>query len=303
VGGSITSVVNPAQPLKLQEMLNMPVPGRDLACAGSLAGQTFVMTGTFPELGGGEGLDLGKQMAKKLMESFGALVNSTVSGKTSFVLAGKAPGATKLKAAAKKGVKIVSLEQLRLALESGPQEVALAALKAAEKPILGELSKGYTSIYQKQMQAKSARADTNDQRYSIGSGSVLDLDDITPDALAPGSATVNPTTALPIPSADTTPDAPPSIVAGEQLEIVNEGTPEPVFDRVQPASRVPMELQALPSSSSLSWCNMCGKRARDATTGCCIVHGGGYKCTANNLHTGKACGKRARDVTSISAAR
>ena len=53
--------------------------------------------------------------------------------------------------------------------------------------------------------------------------------DITPDVLLPGSATVNPTKVL------------PSIVEEDQLEIVNEL----VFDRGQPASRVPMELQAL----------------------------------------------------------
>jgi len=208
-----------------------------------LAGQTFVMTGTFPDLGGGEGLDLGKQRAKKMMESFGARVTSAVSGKTSFVLVGKAPGAKKLEAAEKKGVKIVSLEQLQLALESKSQVVALAALKAAEQPILGELSKGYTH---EQRTAKSAREDMNQWNIIVsGSGSVLDRDFIKADALAPGSATVNPTTPLPIPSADTTPDSLPPIVAGELLETVNEGTPEPVFDRGQPASHVPMELQAL----------------------------------------------------------
>ena len=256
-----------------------------------LAGQTFVMTGTFPDLGGGEGLDLGKLTAKKMMQSFGARVTSAVSGKTSFVLVGKAPGAKKLEAAEKKGVKIVSLEQLQLALESKSQVIALAALKAAEQPILGELSKGYTH---EQIKAKSARADMNQWNLiASGSGSVLDRDFIKADALAPGSATVNPTTPLPIPFAETTPGAPPSIVAGEQLEILNEGRPKPVLDMVQPASRVPMELQALPSLSKLVWCNECGNRARNATTGCCTVHGGGYKCTANNLHTGKACGNKA----------
>ena len=208
-----------------------------------LAGQTFVMTGTFPELGGGEGLDLGKQRAKKMMESFGARVTSAVSGKTSFVLVGKAPGAKKLEAAEKKGVKIVSLEQLQLALNSESKVVALATLKAAEQPILGELSKGYTP---EQRTAKSAREDMNQLNIIVsGSGSVSDRDFITAHALAPGSATVNPTTPLPIPSADTTPDSLPPIVAGELLETVNEGTPEPVFDRGQPASHVPMELQAL----------------------------------------------------------
>ena len=236
-----------------------------------LAGQTFVMTGTFPELGGGEGLDLGKQRAKKMMESFGARVTSAVSGKTSFVLVGKAPGAKKLEAAEKKGVKIVSLEQLQLALNSESKVVALATLKAAEQPILGELSKGYTP---EQRTAKSAREDMNQLNIIVsGSGSVSDRDFITAHALAPGSATVNPTTPLPIPSADTTPGAPPSMVL--------------------PANRVPMELQALPSSSELVWCNMCGNRARNATTGCCTVHGGGFKCTAIHLKKGQPCGNKA----------
>ena len=75
----------------------MPVPGVGLARHNALTGKTVVLTGIFPEVGGGAGLELGKARVKKMIESFGGKVTSAVSGKTSFVLVGKEPGMSKVK--------------------------------------------------------------------------------------------------------------------------------------------------------------------------------------------------------------
>ena len=48
-----------------------PRPGVNGAVANVLDGKRFVMTGVFPELGGGAGLNLGKDRMKALIESFG----------------------------------------------------------------------------------------------------------------------------------------------------------------------------------------------------------------------------------------
>jgi BRCT domain type II-containing protein len=42
----------------------------------ALRGKTVVLTGLFPELGGGSGLDLGKERAKAMVEEFGGKVRA-----------------------------------------------------------------------------------------------------------------------------------------------------------------------------------------------------------------------------------
>jgi hypothetical protein len=59
-----------------------------------------VLTGTFPELGGGSGLTLGKEALKhRIIQVPGARVTSAISGKTTHLVTGKDPGQTKLLAA------------------------------------------------------------------------------------------------------------------------------------------------------------------------------------------------------------
>ena len=74
----------------------VPRPGRDGAIKHSLAGKTCVMTGVFPELGGGAGLNLGKDRCKAMIESFGGRVTSAVSGQTDVLVVGKEPGYSKV---------------------------------------------------------------------------------------------------------------------------------------------------------------------------------------------------------------
>tara|TARA_B110000091_G_scaffold202514_1_gene235123 strand:- start:334 stop:705 length:372 start_codon:yes stop_codon:yes gene_type:complete len=71
----------------------IPVPGKNgNSDSSSLAGKTFVLTGVFPEVGGGSGLSLGKDKVKRMVTSFGGRVTGSVSGKTNYLIVGKQPG-------------------------------------------------------------------------------------------------------------------------------------------------------------------------------------------------------------------
>lgn len=87
----------------------MPRPGQNGAIAGVFDGQRFVLTGVFPELGGGSGLNYGKDKMKTLIENFGGRVTGSVSGKTNFVVIGKDPGASKVTKASAKSIPLVDL--------------------------------------------------------------------------------------------------------------------------------------------------------------------------------------------------
>ena len=97
----------------------LPRPGLNGAQAGAFRGQTFVMTGIFPEVGGGAGLELGKGRVKGMIESFGGRVTSAVSGKTDFLVVGTQPGAKKVLDAVDKGVKRVDVQTLKDSVEKG----------------------------------------------------------------------------------------------------------------------------------------------------------------------------------------
>ncbi|KAK3268662.1 hypothetical protein CYMTET_22847 [Cymbomonas tetramitiformis] len=99
--------------------LVVPVPGRGGAVANSLVDETFVLTGIFPELGGGAGLELGKERARAMIERFGGRVTSAVSGKTTVLLVGQEPGFSKVSQAREKGVRLMTLDDLCGGLHSG----------------------------------------------------------------------------------------------------------------------------------------------------------------------------------------
>lgn len=96
----------------------VPKPGRD-AKPHSLAGKTIVITGVFPELGGGAGLNLGKEKARAMCEAFGGRVTTAVSGKTDVLLVGKEPGYAKVAQAQGQGCSLLSLEDVRQGLLRG----------------------------------------------------------------------------------------------------------------------------------------------------------------------------------------
>ena len=89
-------------------------PGENGALPNSLSGQIVVMTGIFPELGGGAGLTLGKDRAKTLLASFGAKVTASVSGKTHILLVGQQPGSSKVVDAQERGVRMIGLHDLKV---------------------------------------------------------------------------------------------------------------------------------------------------------------------------------------------
>ena len=96
----------------------IPVPGRD-GPANSLAGKTVVLSGLFPEVGGGKGLSLGKDRTTAMLERFGARVTSAVSGRTDVLLIGKEPGFAKVSKAQVQGTAMLSLEDMRQGLVRG----------------------------------------------------------------------------------------------------------------------------------------------------------------------------------------
>ena len=143
----------------------VPRPGVNGALANAFSAKTFVITGVFPELGGacpallavacgcgslalaltpllpagGAGLELGKARCKAMIEAFGGRVTSAVSGKTDYLVVGKAPGAKKVSEAIAKGVPTVDIAGLKAVLEGGPG----ASLDDAPPPEITAFSKGY----------------------------------------------------------------------------------------------------------------------------------------------------------------
>ena len=99
----------------------IPVPGRD-GRPNSLAGKTIVLSGIFPEVGGGAGLSLGKERTTAMLISFGGRVTSSVSGKTDVLLVGKEPGYAKVSQAQAQGCALLSLHDVAQGLVRGSIE-------------------------------------------------------------------------------------------------------------------------------------------------------------------------------------
>ena len=103
-----------------------------------LAGKTFVLTGVFPEVGGGSGLNLGKNKVTKMIQSFGGRVTSAVSGKTDVLVVGKDPGMSKVSEARERPkVQLVNLKDLK---EKG---IEGGRLEDADPVVIGSFSAGY----------------------------------------------------------------------------------------------------------------------------------------------------------------
>ena len=80
-----------------------PIPPRKSGGAGALVGATVVLTGTFPTLS--------RSDASKLVEEAGGKVSSSVSKKTTFVVAGAEAG-SKLDKATDLGIEVIDESEL-----------------------------------------------------------------------------------------------------------------------------------------------------------------------------------------------
>lgn len=124
-----------------KERFVTPRPGVDGALAADdLEGKRFVLTGVFPEVGGGAGLNMGKDKVKQMIEDFGGRVTGSVSGKTDYLVVGKEPGASKVKKAHDRGLPLIDLRTLQSMLLG-----QTSFLEANEKapPKIESFSAGY----------------------------------------------------------------------------------------------------------------------------------------------------------------
>jgi len=148
----------------------IPQPGRD-GPANSMAGKTFVMTGIFPEIGGGGGLDLGKDRVKEMITAFGGKVTSAISGRTDVLVVGKEPGMSKVsKARARDHIRLMTLDQVTEGLHNG--EINVGALAVTQNPqvSIGAFSSGYNG---NSLAFKASAAAIDAARYgqaSLGPG-------------------------------------------------------------------------------------------------------------------------------------
>ena len=110
----------------------MPLPGRS-GVEGCMAGLTCVSTGVFPEVGGGSGLNLGKDRVKAMVQAFGGRLTGSVSGKTNILIVGKQPGMSKVsKARANPKITLMTIHDLKAGLESGDVLAAAAPVQITQ---------------------------------------------------------------------------------------------------------------------------------------------------------------------------
>ena len=88
--------------------MSMDAPAENLSAA--LAGKTIVISGNF---------SISRDAMKRLIELHGGKNSGSISGKTSFILAGSKPGPEKMKKAEQLGIPVVSEDEFRSMLPDG----------------------------------------------------------------------------------------------------------------------------------------------------------------------------------------
>jgi hypothetical protein len=139
---SISPTLSQEVSSKLQEPAATVTPTIDQS-AGALGGKIFVLSGTFAELGGGSGLNLGKDRAAAMIRSSGGQVRSAVSGKTDFVLVGNEPGRTKVNQARKRSVPMIDLEALQQVMVGQTSLESARRVAVASPPRIKRFSPGF----------------------------------------------------------------------------------------------------------------------------------------------------------------
>ena len=107
----------------------------------ALQGLQVVLTGVFPTLGGGCGLNEGKEIAAALLRDSGAAVKPGITkgmakDANAFVLVGERPGTSKIDKARAANLKLVDLDGLRRLLAGD-------GLSAVDEAVITERSGGY----------------------------------------------------------------------------------------------------------------------------------------------------------------
>jgi NAD-dependent DNA ligase len=74
-----------------------------------LTAKYLALSGTFPHLEEGEGLELGKPSLKEIIASHGGIVDDKVQGRTNILVIGDRPGKVKVRDATKGAVQIVHI--------------------------------------------------------------------------------------------------------------------------------------------------------------------------------------------------
>lgn len=118
------------------QQFKLLTPGVDGAIEHRLKEKRFVVTGVFPELGGGFGLNLGRDRLKAMIESFDGKVTSSISGKTDYVIVGDEPGEKRLEEARSKRKPILNRSTLHKIL-IGESQLPLSA-EGDSQPITDE---------------------------------------------------------------------------------------------------------------------------------------------------------------------
>ena len=127
-----------------QTAFDMPHPSKAGCKAHALSGKTVVLTGTFPEVGGGAGLSLGKERVARMVESFGGRVTTAISGKTDCLLVGKEPGFAKVSQAQGMGCALLSLADVADQVCRGKLSFERVAQVRARTPMqIDNFSAGY----------------------------------------------------------------------------------------------------------------------------------------------------------------
>jgi hypothetical protein len=126
----------------------------------------FVLTGVFPEVGGGAGLNLGKTRVKSWIESFGGRVVTSITKNTTHLVVGKHPGRQKVDFARSNGVKMVDM----LFLKNYIENAALTLEGPAPGPHIGKFSKGFG-------QARLTAADDDESSSSSEDDDIEEDDD------------------------------------------------------------------------------------------------------------------------------
>ena len=98
----------------------------------------FVLSGTWPNLGGGSGLEVGKQRLKARIEQFGGRVTGAISGVTNVLVIGESPGPKKMVEALEKGVKVIDMEILNHMIRGELSLDEITSLRASceDAPVL-----------------------------------------------------------------------------------------------------------------------------------------------------------------------